>query len=677
MHPIRSASQPHCGLAARGATSPLIVLLLSACLLAGAPLPAYADDDLPGRVGRIAEFAGQLYLSPEDRATEWQAVGLNYPVSSGDNLWVGGEGRAEIDYGGGQFRFAGDTNLHVSRLDENQIALFVAQGRVILRVRVLDPGDSARIDTPNTQIQLTRPGLYRVDVATDRQVTTIVVREGEAIVGLASGAQQALPGQTVTVAGPDPAMADVRSGIGQDEFDAWSANRDRRYERGRSTAYVSRQMVGYADLDENGTWQTTPEYGAVWYPSSVAADWAPYSDGYWTNVGGYGPTWVDAAPWGYAPFHYGRWMRVGSRWGWCPGTYVARPIWAPALVGWYGGAGWGMSASLGRPVYGWVPLGWGEASHPWWRCSNNCWASHNRPYAVNVTVRPNNPPQHYRNIGVPGAVTAVAGTTLTGHLPVAANRIAVPTNQISTAPVLAAAPAVAAGPLRIPGARPGMAGTPPPASTFYPVTRPSRAGAEPLVRPPVAAGSAPVRTKPASVPEGVPGRATTATPAISSTPAPTPARGDASLRSRPQPAQPSGVPLPPTVTPQPSTPPTASAGAVTPPPRTDDMRRQRQTPPTVSGVPAVTSPQSPVPQPIARPAPTRPPTSERIGTMPPLQAPHAVQGAPVAAPVAMPHAPPPVATGANPQGAHVEHGGPAKPVVPKGETAPGPVPQQK
>ena len=81
-------------------------VMTAAMLLIAAMPVARADDDLPGRVGRIAEFAGQLYLSPEDRATEWQPIGLNYPVSSGDNLWVSGDGRAEVDYGGGQFRLA-------------------------------------------------------------------------------------------------------------------------------------------------------------------------------------------------------------------------------------------------------------------------------------------------------------------------------------------------------------------------------------------------------------------------------------------------------------------------------------------------------------------------------------------------------------------------------------------
>jgi len=459
--------------------SAFVAALIVTATLAGAALPARAQDDLPGRVGRISEFAGQLYLSPEDRASEWQGIGLNYPVSSGDNLWVGGDGRAEVDYGGGQFRLSGDTNLHVSRLDENQIALFIAQGRVILRVRVLDPGESARIDAPNTQIQLTRPGLYRIDVVPDRQSTAVTVREGEAIVLLANGSQQTLPGQMAIVTGADPVAANVINGTGLDGFDTWSADRDRYYDRPRGNAYVSRQMVGYADLDQYGTWESAPEYGPVWYPANVAPGWAPYQDGYWTSVAGFGLTWVDAAPWGYAPFHYGRWAWVRGRWGWCPGTFVARPVWAPALVGWVGGPGWRVSASFGAPVYGWVPLGWGEPYHPWWgRCSNNCWSRYNRPYAVDVNERPARPPAHFRNADVPGAVAAVSAPTLTGRLMVRDHRVAVPSQQYSSAPVLAAAPAVPAGPLHVPGTRAGTGGTPAPASTYYPVSRAGRLGAE-------------------------------------------------------------------------------------------------------------------------------------------------------------------------------------------------------
>src|SRR5436190_14513654 len=232
--------------------------------------PAQEPDEAPSRVGRVAEVNGQLFLAPEDRATEWAPIELNYPVGSGDNLWLSGDGHAEVDFGIGQLRIAGNTNVHVSRLDEHALSVFVAQGRAIVALRVLEQGDTARVDTPNTQIELSRPGLYRIDVSDDRQETTLVVREGEANVAVAGGFQQVLPGQTAHLAGTTDVQVDVRNGSGIDGFDTWSANRDRYYARGRSITYVSNQMVGYADLDQYGTWQSYPEYGAVWFPSAVA-----------------------------------------------------------------------------------------------------------------------------------------------------------------------------------------------------------------------------------------------------------------------------------------------------------------------------------------------------------------------------------------------------------------------
>jgi hypothetical protein len=426
-----------------------------------------ADEDLPSRVGRLADFGGIVYVSSGEQPEDWVEALRNASVTTGDNLWVTADGRAEIDYGGGQFRLAGDTNVHVSRLDDRLLALFVAQGRVIVRVRVLDVGDAARIDTPNTQLALTRPGLYRIEVSEDRLHTTLVVREGEATATLARGIQQLLPGQSATISGDEPDYADVRNGFFVDGFDSWSADRDRRYERSRSASYVSRQMIGYADLDEYGAWETYPEYGAVWFPRGIGSDWAPYRYGRWTWVAGWGWTWVDDAPWGYAPFHYGRWAYVGTRWGWIPGGYVARPVWAPALVAWYGGSDWSFSATLGAPVFGWVALGWGEPYIPSWRnCSHRCWTMYNRPYAVNLAERPNAPPTRYTNWASPGGVTAVPSAVFTGRQPVHSNLVAVRPQNVASAPVLAGAPVVAkptSG--TIPHAKPTTA-APPPAERF-------------------------------------------------------------------------------------------------------------------------------------------------------------------------------------------------------------------
>ena len=270
----------------------------------------------------------------------------------------------------------------------------------------------------------------------------LIVREGEALLPAPGGVQQVLPGQTAWASGLDQPVVEVRNGVSTDGFDSWSANRDRRYDRGRSYAYVSPQMIGAAELDEWGRWEDDSTYGALWFPTSVDSGWAPFRDGQWVWVGGWGWTWVDAQPWGFAPSHYGRWVHARGRWGWAPGAPVPRPFWSPAMVGWVGGSGWAFSASVGAPVVGWVPLGWGEPFRPWWnQCSNRCWDRYNQPYAVDVRYqRPGVQPTRYVNMRVPGAVSAVAGASLDAGQSQRGRHVTVPADQLAGAPLLASAP---------------------------------------------------------------------------------------------------------------------------------------------------------------------------------------------------------------------------------------------
>ncbi|MDH4181285.1 MAG: hypothetical protein OEV46_04690 [Betaproteobacteria bacterium] len=588
-------------------------------------VPAAAQDDLPGRVGRLADLAGRVYISAGERAEDWLDARRNDTVTGGDNLWVAGDGRAEIDYGGGQFRLAGDTNVHIARLDDAIVALFVAHGRAILRVRVLEPGEAARVDTPNTQIALTRPGLYRIDVSPDRTRTELVVREGEAMASFATGVQQVLPGQTALLEGAEPAQASVRNGFFVDGFDTWSAERDRRYERSRSATYVSPQMIGYADLDEYGRWESAPEYGMLWYPAGVVADWAPYRYGRWSWVAGWGWTWVDDAPWGYAPFHYGRWVHHHGRWGWAPGGHVARPVWSPAMVAWFGGSGWSASVTFGAPVYGWVPLAWGEPFIPWWgRCSQRCWTLYNRPYAVNLAERPNSPPTRYRHWSSPGGATAVPGATFTGRRPVNSQLVDPRPHLGTMAPVLVQAPPVERPVRGTPGARPP--GAPPPAAAFQ--TRPMRLptavpsaerapamggqasavqGPQPAVRPPARAPAAPGTWGP-----------TTGQSA--------PQAGRPALQGRSQP---------------PAADASMSPGASAPPPATGTIRREARPqqgaasgrsepkPPPGAGQ---ARPDSRAPAPSMGSSPPRPPSPAPQGSAPlPQAAPPVPRGVPPAA----------------------------------------------
>jgi DNA segregation ATPase FtsK/SpoIIIE-like protein len=155
---------------------------------------------------------------------------------------------------------------------------------------------------------------------------------------------------------------DVRTGLAlRDSFDEWAMLRDERDDRSQSVRYVTSEMTGYEDLDQNGSWRDDREYGPLWSPSAMPVGWAPYRDGQWTYVQPWGWTWVDNAPWGYAPFHYGRWVMVHQRWCWAPGRNVSRVVWAPALVGWVGGSNWSLSFNnrgthRAAPAQGWYPL---------------------------------------------------------------------------------------------------------------------------------------------------------------------------------------------------------------------------------------------------------------------------------------------------------------------------------
>ena len=80
---------------------------------------------------------------------------------------------------------------------------------------------------------------------------------------------------------------------------------------------------------------------------------------------GDGRGWT-AQPWGFAPFHYGRWEHRGSRWGWIPGPAVVRPIYSPAMVAFVGGPGW---RSGGAGVTAWFALGPQDAYVPWYHAS--------------------------------------------------------------------------------------------------------------------------------------------------------------------------------------------------------------------------------------------------------------------------------------------------------------------
>jgi hypothetical protein len=146
-------------------------------------------------------------------------------------------------------------------------------------------------------------------------------------------------------------------------------------------------MTGAEDLDRYGRWEQSPDYGPLWVPTAVAVDWAPYRTGHWAWVSPWGWTWIDDAPWGFAPFHYGRWVYVRNSWCWAPGNRVVRPVYAPALVAWMGSSHGGVSVRVGGgPAVGWFPLAPREVYVPSYRVSSRYARDVNIGHVTNVTV---------------------------------------------------------------------------------------------------------------------------------------------------------------------------------------------------------------------------------------------------------------------------------------------------
>ena len=91
----------------------------------------------------------------------------------------------------------------------------------------------------------------------------------------------------------------------------------------------AREDFGEA-LEPHGDWLSTENYGEVWRPNTARiVEWSPYTVGQW-NYTELGWHFTSPEPWGWACYHYGRWVKYRTL-GWC---WVPGREWAPAWVSW-------------------------------------------------------------------------------------------------------------------------------------------------------------------------------------------------------------------------------------------------------------------------------------------------------------------------------------------------------
>ena len=413
-------------------TNKKLVLAL-VCLLIALACASSAWADPPDRVGRLNLISGTVSFHPGS-LEDWVPATLNYPLTTGDNLWTDQDGEAEIHVDSTAIRLASNTEFSFLNLDDQTIQIQLSTGSLNIRLRRLDPNEVVEIDTPNSSLSLTRPGSYRIDVQ-ETGDTSLTVRSGEAGGTAGDSSFSAFPEQSVDISGLDSPSYDVAAADPPDEWDQWCEARDRAEDRMVSAQYVPREMNGIEDLDANGTWRVVPGYGPVWQPTVVVAGWAPYRYGHWAWVDPWGWTWVDDAPWGFAPFHYGRWAFIGGAWGWIPGRIVTRTVYAPALVVFVGGNGWGSSHVAGGGV-AWFPLGPREPYIPPYTVSNTYVRNVNISHVTVVSVTSVNVTTYrYVNRSVPGAVVAVPNQAFVRAQPVNSSAFVVSNTEVMQAPV--------------------------------------------------------------------------------------------------------------------------------------------------------------------------------------------------------------------------------------------------
>jgi uncharacterized protein DUF6600 len=432
------------------------------------------QDDPPTRVARLGYMEGSVSFQPAGE-DEWVGAVPNRPMTTGDKLWADNNSRAELQLGSAVIRLGANTSISFLDLDDHTVQLQLSSGMIDVRIRRIDGDDDFEVDTPNLAFTATRPGRYRIIATEDGTHTIIGIRGGGDGEATGNGQTYAMHSEERgDFTGTDSLYADVEPIQEPDAFDAWVDAREHRYDSSRSAQYLSPDVVGYEDLDDNGDWRDDGNYGHVWFPR-VEVGWAPYHTGHWAWIDPWGYTWVDDSPWGYAPFHYGRWVSVGGRWGWIAGPPAERPVYAPALVVFigFGGGGGGFGANVG-----WFPLGPREVFVPSYPVSRTYMTQINvssttvntttvtnvyNTTIVNKTTTITN--VTYANRTVPGAVTAVPQNSFASAQPVAKAAVQVNQQQIASASVSARV-AVVPTKAAVLGARASTAGhvTAPPAA---------------------------------------------------------------------------------------------------------------------------------------------------------------------------------------------------------------------
>ena len=296
----------------------------------------------PFRVARVGELDGKVEVQFH-AADSWRPAVRNTPLVESTWIRTAASGRVEIELDDGSaLRLVGDALCELSdytRLSTGQRVTLVSLDHGLAYFT----GQPARRDAlilavPGAQATV-RSGV-RARLEVNQDASQIAVLEGNVRFSSPAAELDLPEGQTARTEAANQARFFLYREITPLDADRWDEQRDRLLASTTSSRHVPGLHYGLVDLDANGTWIQTADYGLVWKPK-VSEGWVPYRDGHWLWYDETGFTWIANESWGWLPFHYGRWIEPsGIGWAWVPGkTLTFKPgevYWLRQtnLIGW-------------------------------------------------------------------------------------------------------------------------------------------------------------------------------------------------------------------------------------------------------------------------------------------------------------------------------------------------------
>ncbi|MBZ5535666.1 MAG: FecR domain-containing protein [Acidobacteriia bacterium] len=281
------------------------------------------DQGYQGRVLRLSLVEGDVSLQhgPND---QWLDATINAPLLVGDRLWVGDQGRAEIEFDDGSYvRLASNSVFEIQQLDQSSngryTQVFLSQGLAYFNVRQ-SYNDTFRVTTPALAADAYNGGArFRLEVDGRNDLT---VFQGEIQINSHAGSATVRANELFSLPNGENSQYYLGRAGNRDDWDRWNSERDDYLSRASSYHYLPSSVnYGAYDLDHYGHWVYQNGYGYVWFPYNVDDGWVPYSYGRWAWYPNMGYSWVSYEPWGWLPYHYGGWdWFAGFGWAWCPGT---------------------------------------------------------------------------------------------------------------------------------------------------------------------------------------------------------------------------------------------------------------------------------------------------------------------------------------------------------------------